>query len=103
MFISESDSAKVDSIWMTADTLFSKVIFTRDLIPYKEEEMVPDDQLAAKEAPAALPQEVTDNPANMRAIIVPDKTSDAPDSLKTPGKMKEPEKLIPPRIRKNRC
>lgn len=96
VFISESDSAKVDSIWMTADTLFSKVIFTRDLIPYKKEEMVPDDQLAAKEAPAALPQEVPDNPANMRAIIVPDKTSDAPDSLKTPGKMKEPEKLIPP-------
>ncbi|MFM6975554.1 MAG: OstA-like protein [Sphingobacteriaceae bacterium] len=27
----ESDSAKVDSIWMTADTLYSKVVFKKDL------------------------------------------------------------------------
>ena len=96
VIISESDSAKVDSIWMTADTLFSKVIFTRDLIPYKKGEMIPDDQLAAKEEPVAVTQKAPDDPANMRAVIVPDKSADAPDSLKTPGKMKEPEKLIPP-------
>ncbi len=96
VIISESDSAKVDSIWMTADTLFSKVIFTRDLVPYKKEEMVPDDQLAAKEAPAVVAQEVPDDPANMRALRLPDKDSNAPDSLKTPGKIKVPEKLVPP-------
>jgi len=96
VIISESDSAKVDSIWMTADTLFSKVVFTRDLIPYKKEEMIPDDKLAAREVPAAPSQEVPDSPANMRAAIVPDKTTDTPDSLKTPLKTKEPEKLIPP-------
>ena len=43
---SESDSAKVDSIWLTADTLFSKVIFTRDLIPYHKEELKSDTSLA---------------------------------------------------------
>ncbi|MDP3467273.1 MAG: OstA-like protein [Daejeonella sp.] len=101
VIISESDSAKVDSIWMTADTLFSKVIFTRDLIPYKKEEMVPDDQLATKEAPAALPQEGPADPENMRAVIVADISTDSADSLKTPGKIKEPEKLIPPPEKEN--
>jgi lipopolysaccharide export system protein LptA len=49
VFISESDSAKVDSIWMTADTLYSKVIYARDLIPYKKDEVIPDSEIAAKE------------------------------------------------------
>ncbi len=49
VIISESDSAKVDSIWMTADTLFSKVIYARDLIPYKKDEIIPDAEIAAKE------------------------------------------------------
>jgi len=96
VIISESDSSKVDSIWMTADTLFSKVVFTRDLIPYKKEEMIPDDQLAAKEEPAEVTQKMPDDQANIREVIVPDKTSDAPDSLKTPGKIKLPEKEISP-------
>jgi lipopolysaccharide export system protein LptA len=96
VIISESDSAKVDSIWMTADTLFSKVIFTRDLIPYKKEEMIPDDQLAAIEVPIAVPQEVPYDPASARAAMLQDITAGAPDSLKTPEKTKEPEKLIPP-------
>lgn len=45
VIISESDSAKVDSIWMTADTLFSKVVFNKDIAPYRKQEMLPDDQL----------------------------------------------------------
>lgn len=49
VFISESDSAKVDSIWMTADTLYSKVIYARDLIPYKKDEVIPDSEIAEKE------------------------------------------------------
>lgn len=36
---------------MTADTLLSKVIFTRDLIPYKQDEIIPDDQISTKETP----------------------------------------------------
>jgi lipopolysaccharide export system protein LptA len=51
VIISETDSSKVDSIWMTADTLLSKVVFTRDLIPYKQEEIIPDDQISIKETP----------------------------------------------------
>ena len=46
VIITESDSAKVDSIWMTADTLFSKVIFTRDMIPYNKGELKTDTELA---------------------------------------------------------
>jgi lipopolysaccharide export system protein LptA len=97
VIISESDSAKVDSIWMTADTLFSKVIFTRDLVPYKKEEMLPDDQLAAVEEPAVLSQEVPYDPASTRAAMIPDRTAVVSDSLKTPDKTKEPDKLILPK------
>ena len=97
VIISESDSAKVDSIWMTADTLFSKVIFTRDLVPYKKDEMIPDNQLATIEEPVAVPQEVPFDPVVARATMIPDRTTEAPDSLKTPEKTKEPDKLIPPK------
>jgi len=62
VIISESDSAKVDSIWMTADTLFSKVVFARDLIPYKQEEIIPDDQIPTKETPEVNTQDAI-NPA----------------------------------------
>jgi lipopolysaccharide export system protein LptA len=97
VIISESDSAKVDSIWMTADTLFSKVIFTRNLVPYKKEEMLPDDQLAAVEEPVVVSQEVPYDPASARAAIIPDRTAVVSDSLKTPDKTKEPDKLILPK------
>ncbi|WP_395804217.1 OstA-like protein, partial [Daejeonella sp.] len=49
VIITETDSAKVDSIWMTADTLFSKVIYARDLIPYKKDTIIPDAEIAEKE------------------------------------------------------
>ncbi|MFA6946394.1 MAG: hypothetical protein WC220_10890, partial [Pedobacter sp.] len=96
VIISESDSAKVDSIWMTADTLYSKVVFTRDLIPYKKEEMIPDDQLAAKGDTAAVPMEgLTDPPKPLTANTI-DRASNAPDPVITPPKVKEPEKIIIP-------
>ena len=47
VIITESDSAKVDSIWYTADTLFSKVVFTRDVKPYKKDELKTDTELSA--------------------------------------------------------
>ncbi len=100
VIISESDSAKVDSIWMTADTLFSKVIFTRDLVPYKKEEMIPDDQLAAVEEPVAVSQEVAYDPASTRAAIITDKIVEAPDTLQTSVKTKELDQLIPPKDKK---
>jgi hypothetical protein len=34
---------------MTADTLFSKVIYARDLIPYKKDTIIPDSEIAEKE------------------------------------------------------
>jgi lipopolysaccharide export system protein LptA len=49
VIITETDSAKVDSIWMTADTLFSKVIYARDLIPYKKDVIIPDSEIPEKE------------------------------------------------------
>lgn len=39
------DSAKVDSIWMTADTLFTKVIYKGDWKPITKEEVKEDDEL----------------------------------------------------------
>ncbi len=41
----ESDSAKVDSIWMAADTLFSKVVLTKLIKPYHQTEMKKDTEL----------------------------------------------------------
>jgi len=52
VIITESDSAKVDSIWYTADTLFSKVVFTRDIKPYRKDELKLDTELTAPDATA---------------------------------------------------
>ncbi|MGB4774173.1 MAG: OstA-like protein [Daejeonella sp.] len=41
----ESDSGKVDSIWLTADTLFSKVVFNRLIKPFRKEELKKDTDL----------------------------------------------------------
>ena len=41
----ESDSSKVDSIYMTADTLFSKVVLSRLVQPYRKDELKKDTEL----------------------------------------------------------
>lgn len=98
VIVSESDSAKVDSIWMTADTLFSKVVFTRDLIPYKKEEMIPDDQLAAIDAPEALsPGTAQDNELPNATPLDPIEKKNTPiDSIGNTKKTVETKKLIVP-------
>jgi hypothetical protein len=61
----ESDSAKVDSIWLTADTLFSKVIYRRDLPALKVMQVKQDlDLMKEEEAernreqePSSIPEE----------------------------------------------
>ncbi len=53
VIISESDSAKVDSIWYTADTLFSKVVFTRDIRPYRKDELKADTDVSGTDASSA--------------------------------------------------
>ncbi|NEU10057.1 hypothetical protein GZH53_17155 [Flavihumibacter sp. R14] len=49
----ESDSAKVDSIYMTADTLFSKVVPDRLIKPSGKEKLKSDKDIKAEEAIAA--------------------------------------------------
>lgn len=94
---SESDSAKVDSIWMTADTLFSKVVFTRDLIPYKKEEFVPDDKIAVPAAQAAAGQGDPANPLNPLTANVKDKDPAIRDTIQKPARDNLPDKkIIPP-------
>ena len=41
----ESDSSKVDSIYMTADTLFSKMVLSRLVQPYRKDELKKDTEL----------------------------------------------------------
>lgn len=84
VIISESDSAKVDSIWMTADTLFSKVIYKRDLIPYKKDELIPDAEIAEKEEAPQVNSKDAINP------IVVDDSSINPALRKAPEQA-EPE------------
>lgn len=43
----EPDSGKVDSIWMAADTLLTKLIYLRDLPPVKKEELKSDKEVDA--------------------------------------------------------
>ena len=49
----ESDSSKVDSIYMTADTLFSKMVLNRHIQPYRKEELKSNKDLKAEEVNAA--------------------------------------------------
>ena len=54
VIITESDSSKVDSIWYTADTLFSKVVYTRDIKPYKKDDLKSDTELSAPDSLAQV-------------------------------------------------
>lgn len=46
----EEDSAKVDTIWMTADTLMTKLIFLRDLVPLDGEKLKSDAEVVEEDA-----------------------------------------------------
>ncbi len=46
---SESDSSKVDSIYMTADTLYSKMVLKRLVKPYRKDELKKDNELEEPE------------------------------------------------------
>lgn len=86
VIITESDSSKVDSIWYTADTLFSKVVFKRDVKPYKKDELKTDTEISAPEPVAAVklpPPAALATPKDSLAIGVPavQDTSKRPDPL----------------------
>lgn len=111
VIISESDSAKVDSIWMTADTLFSKVVFTRDLIPYKQEVIIPDDQIPTKETPEintqdainpTLTDEKDNRPALRNAPKKPEMDVAAEKPASPPEEKIPPAKILPPDLKKGK-
>ncbi|WP_051189366.1 OstA-like protein [Daejeonella oryzae] len=52
----ESDSSKVDSIYMTADTLFSKVVLKSLVTPYRKDELKKDTELDEPE-PKTSPED----------------------------------------------
>jgi lipopolysaccharide export system protein LptA len=49
----ESDSAKVDSIYMTADTLFSKMVLDKQIKPFRKDDLKSDKDLKSEEVIAA--------------------------------------------------
>jgi lipopolysaccharide export system protein LptA len=109
VIISESDSAKVDSIWMTADTLLSKVVFARDLIPYKQEEIIPDDQIPTNETPEintkdAISPSIADakdmRPALRNAPKRPEMEVAAEKPMSPPKEKIPPTPIPPPDLKK---
>ncbi|HYK76306.1 MAG TPA: OstA-like protein [Daejeonella sp.] len=56
IFTTEADSAKLDSIWMTADTLFSKVVLRSDVKPYSKQEFKKDTELEELSNPEKAPE-----------------------------------------------
>lgn len=95
VIISESDSSKVDSIWYTADTLFSKVVLTKDVKPYRKDELKADTALAGLEpvADAVKPPGLA---SNREQLIGEGKTPSTQDSVKNTVTTAVPDKKIPP-------
>ena len=112
VIISETDSSKVDSIWMTADTLLSKVVFTRDLIPYKQDEIIPDDQISINDTPEintqdaikpVMPDQKDNNLALRKGSKKPEMNVTA-DRAEIPAEVKipPPVKIAPPKLDKKK-
>lgn len=113
VIISETDSSKVDSIWMTADTLLSKVVFTRDLIPYKQDEIIPDDQISINDTPEintqdaikpVMPDQKDNNLALRKGSKKPEMNvtedrAEIPTEVKIPP---PPVKIAPPKLDKKK-
>ena len=95
VIITESDSSKVDSIWYTADTLFSKVVYTRDIKPYKKDELKSDTELSAPDSVASA------KPPGITPLIAADGVLTSTNSeVQDPSKKVEPivpnKKVLPP-------
>lgn len=95
IIITESDSSKVDSIWFTADTLFSKVIYTRDVLPYKKEELKSDKELSAEE-PAVVIQPPASTTLGGEADSTAKATPVLQDSTKRTEAVVPDKKVAPP-------
>lgn len=95
VIITESDSSKVDSIWYTADTLFSKVVYTRDIKPYKKDELKSDTELSAPDSVASA------KPPGAPPLIAADgvltsTNSEVQDSSKKVEPIVPNKKVLPP-------
>lgn len=95
VIISESDSAKVDSIWYTADTLFSKVVYTRDIKPYKKDELKSDTELSAPEPAVPVLKQPGSDPSNSTRDTLNSKTPLAQDTSKSAAPVLA-DKKVPP-------
>ncbi len=99
VIITQSDSSKVDSIWYTADTLFSKVVYRRDVKPYRKDELKTDKELSIAETkPAAAPPMVAASVAKTdSAALVPKAIQDTSKRIK-PVLTNKP--AVPPPVQK---
>jgi hypothetical protein len=97
---------------MTADTLLSKVVFTRDLIPYKQDEIIPDDQISINDTPEintqdainpVMPDQKDNNPALRKDSKKPEMNVTA-DRAEIPAEVKipPPVKIAPPKLDKKK-
>lgn len=81
--LAEQDSAKVDTIWMAADTLFTKLVFLRDVAPLSGEKIKSDAEVVDEEAVIIEGQPVAATPVvdgQAPPSVVPP-TSTEPDSV----------------------
>ncbi|SKB63349.1 OstA-like protein [Daejeonella lutea] len=99
VIITQSDSSKVDSIWYTADTLFSKVVFTRDVLPYKKDELKTDTELSAPDPVAVVKPPATNLPSSTDTLARPPALQDTSKRVVPVGVDK---KAAPPPDAKNK-
>jgi hypothetical protein len=97
VILSESDSSKVDSIWYTADTLFSKVVNTRDVKPYKKDELKADTELAEPDPVTSLARPPATAPPAAKDSLTR-QTQTVRDTSKSTDPVLIEKKVTPPDI-----
>ncbi|WP_411273775.1 OstA-like protein [Daejeonella sp.] len=95
VIITESDSAKVDSIWYTADTLFSKVVYTRDIKPFRKDELKSDTELSTLDTVPKVKPPVTPGLA-ATDVTIKSANSAAQDTSKKLKPLEPDKKVVPP-------
>lgn len=90
--LAEQDSAKVDTIWMAADTLFTKLIFLRDLVPLDATKAKTDEELVEEDAVIIEGQEEIEVPASQGISVTAPAEEEMQDSVAV-----QPEPVKPKR------
>ncbi|MGV3508360.1 MAG: OstA-like protein [Sphingobacteriaceae bacterium] len=95
--LAEQDSAKMDTIWMTADTLFTKIVFLRDVAPLDAEALKSDAEIVEEAVIIeGQPQEgavIDGNPP------VSEEATSLPESAVADSTVKAVEEKKPPKRR----